>query len=166
MPPALPPKGSKDNNDDDDDDSGGGGGGDKRGDGSDDDFELKPPTPAKPARVAPTPKASGTVQLVIKIGGPTKRREIDLRRVKDMAGLQGLIASECKALGLEMPSGGLRMQYTDSRGQLVTVSRSTTIDSIRSANELTMLPKEAKSGGSSGRSGRPQRGRSSSGDME
>merc|ERR1719231_325271 len=84
--------------------------------------------PTREPRAAPSTKAvSGMVELVIKAGGSTKRRDVDLRSVKDMAGLQQLVASICKRFGTDMSSGGLRMQYTDARGQTLTVSRSTSI---------------------------------------
>ena len=97
-------------------------------------------------------------ELVIKAGGVTKRRDIDLRAVSDMADLQRLVADVCKKLGTDMSSGGLRMQYTDARGQTLTVSRSTTIESIRMAETLLLVPKESSGGsGKATRSGRPSR---------
>ena len=133
-----------------------------------DEEELPaPPTfPNRDAKVAPAaakaPKAQKASrkmsELVIKAGGVTKRRDIDLRAVSDMADLQRLVADVCKKLGTDMSSGGLRMQYTDARGQTLTVSRSTTIESIRMAETLLLVPKESSGGsGKATRSGRPSR---------
>ena len=97
-------------------------------------------------------------ELIISAGGTTKRRNIDLRSVRDMADLQRLVADVCEKLDTDMSSGGLRMQYTDARGQTLTVSRSTTIESIRAAESLLLVPKESSGGsGKATRSERPSR---------
>ena len=111
---------------------------------------VDPPSPAK--------VRSDKIELIVKVGGVSKRRDVDLSSVNDMGGLQRLVATVCKRLGTDMSSGGLRMQYTDAHGQTVTVSRSTTIETLRSAKALLLLPKEnanaRKGSGGSGQSGR------------
>jgi len=124
--------------------------------------------PSPKARNAEKP-GRGKTELLIKVGGATKRREIDLRRVADMGDLQRVVASVCKSLGADMSSGGLRMQYTNSDGETITVSRSTTIDSIRAAKTLLLLPKETagtrKTGDGRGQTSRGKSARASS-DMD
>ena len=133
-----------------------------------DSFDSLPPKRnalVTPPASKPFKSSSGKSELIINAGGVTKRREIDLRSVSDMGDLQRLVADVCQKLGTDMSAGGLRMQYTDSRGQTLTVSRSTTIEGIRAAKTLLLVPKEAsgsnsasaKKGGASGRSGRPSR---------
>ena len=95
----------------------------------------------------------GKVELVVKVGGATKRQKVDLRKVEDMADLQRLVAAVCKRLGTDMSSGGLRMHFTDARGLTLTVSRSTPIESIRTATSLALLPKGSVGSGAGGNSG-------------
>ena len=109
-------------------------------------------------------KESSQTELVVKTGGSTHKCGINLQDVRDLADLQSAVAKVCKSMGTDV-SGGLRMQFTDASGQTQTVSRSTTMSSIRNAQTLILTPKEPKGG--SGTKGRRDGGSiGGAGDME
>jgi hypothetical protein len=96
-----------------------------------------------PSELAPTFKASkehAMTTLIVKLGGTTRKRDVDLRQVEDLAGLQQMVAKICRGVGADL-QGGLRMLYTDANGEQATVSKSTNIRSIRHAKTLTLVPK-------------------------
>lgn len=88
-------------------------------------------------------KESGQTELIVKIGGNTRKCDIDLREVRSLADLQTTVANVCRSIGADV-SGGLRMQFTDTSGRTQTVSRSTSMSSIRNAQSLVLTPKEQK----------------------
>ena len=86
-------------------------------------------------------KSKATTTLLVRVGSVDRKTEIDLKSVRDMAGLQLVVANVCKSFGTDLSQGGLRMQYVDDKGEVCTVTRSTEIRSLRGARKLTMLPK-------------------------
>ena len=95
--------------------------------------------------VEPDEPEKVTTTVVIKVGQMTRKREVDLTEIADMAALQQSITHLCQRLNLDMKYG-LKMHYLDADGKVHTVSRSTPIESICSAQELTLLPKAAPEG--------------------
>lgn len=79
-------------------------------------------------------------RLVIKLRKTSHTTSIKLDDVHDMKSLQRKIARICSDLNIDI-KGGLLMQYTQANGGIATVSKSTPISNIRSAKELTLLPK-------------------------
>ena len=116
--------------------------------------EEPEPPPVKAKAKAKGPKDKGKTELVVKVGGSERKRDVDLRDVRDMADLQRAVAKVCKSMGTDV-SGGLRMQYTDASGHMQTVSRSTPIGSVCNARQLVLTPKAPRgsSGSSSSRHG-------------
>ena len=130
------------------------------------DFGEPEPPPAFPK---PKDKARETMktEVVIKgAGGMTKRRDVDLRKVRDMSSLQKLVAKLCQEMRVDLGTSGLRMQYVDAVGKTSTVSRSTAISSICSARTLMLMPKDGGGSGHSSRQGDMEQGRPNYGDME
>ncbi|KAL3923686.1 MAG: hypothetical protein SGPRY_004141, partial [Prymnesium sp.] len=82
-----------------------------------------------------------TTKLVIRTHASPHVAQIQLDGVSDMRELQRKVARVCADLGADC-RGALRMQYMDSTGKFVTVSKSTSIASIQSSTELQLLPKE------------------------
>ena len=137
--------------DDDDDDDGDGDGSDSdEGDSLVDFGEKGSPPDASPMKT----------EFVVKSGGATRRRKVDLRGVRDMASLQAFVAKTCNSLGVDPATGGLRMQFVDAGGVTRTVSRSTQIEDVCNARELLMVPKSeaAKASGGGASSSRSSRG--------
>jgi hypothetical protein len=110
----------------------------------DENAEIAPPrvSDSRHASASRAKVSSGKIQLILKSGGIVKRRDVDLRRVQNISDLQSLVADVCKSLDTRVNSSGLRMRYTDSRGQMHTVSRSTSMESIRAAWGLLLMPKD------------------------
>lgn len=112
-----------------------------RGHDDDDDIEFGEPAAEEEEEEMP---AKTTTTIVIKIGSKERRKEMDLRGVRDMAALQVVVAKICKSIGADIKNG-LRMQYTDAAGRVMTVRGSSSIREICGAQALTLLPKEAAS---------------------
>jgi len=125
--------------------SGGGGGSGGSGEsGGDDEEDLEFGEPA-----AQPKKKKSTTTIIIKLGGRERTREMDLRGVSDMAGLQQIVAKLCKSIGADVKSG-MRMQYTDGAGRVTTVRGSSSINDVCGAQTLTLLPKDDAGGSRSG----------------
>ena len=97
-----------------------------------------------PVDDGPQTTASGEgTRFVVRLGKTTAESVLHLEDVQTLKEVQTLVSQACDHLDVDMAQG-FRMLLVDVAGAATTVGKSCTIERIRSANQIELVPKDPR----------------------
>jgi hypothetical protein len=95
-----------------------------------------------------TASSEGT-RFVVRLGASASEGVLHLDDAQDLKELMTLVSQACDHLGVDM-TRGFRMQLVDEDGTTTTVGKSCTMERVRSAKQIELVPKPSKDGDNPG----------------
>ena len=92
-----------------------------------------------------TASSEGT-RFVVRLGPSALESVLHLEDAQDLKELMTLVSQACDHLGVDM-THGFRMLLVDEDGTTTTVGKSCTMDRIRKAKQIELVPKPQKDDG-------------------